>query len=70
MAESEKTRYLRSLGIDIKIGHSAMNVAPDIQFVVRTAAVRDDNPEIVEAKARGVPVFEARAGLGRDHEGL
>lgn len=35
MAESDKTRYLRSLGIDIKIGHSAMNVAPDIQFVVR-----------------------------------
>ncbi|MFR5780660.1 MAG: Mur ligase domain-containing protein [Oscillospiraceae bacterium] len=30
MAESDKTRYLRSLGIDIKIGHSAMNVAPDI----------------------------------------
>ena len=64
MAESEKTRYLRSLGIDIKIGHSAMNVAPDIQFVVRTAAVRDDNPEIVEAKARGVPVFERAQAWG------
>ncbi len=64
MAESDKTRYLRSLGIDIKIGHSAMNVAPDIQFVVRTAAVRDDNPEIVEAKARGVPVFERAQAWG------
>ena len=42
MAESEKTQHLRSLGIEVKIGHSAMNVAPDIQFVVRTAAVRDD----------------------------
>ena len=71
MAESEKTRYLRSLGIDIKIGHSAMNVAPDIQFVVRTAAVRDDNPEIVEAKARGVPVFERAQAWGaimRDYD--
>ena len=46
MAESEKTRYLRSLGIDIKIGHSAMNVAPDIQFVVRTAAVHDDELDV------------------------
>lgn len=64
MAESEKTRYLRTLGIDIKIGHSAMNVAPDIQFVVRTAAVHDDNPEIVEAKARGVPVFERAQAWG------
>ncbi len=64
MAESDKTRYLRSLGIDIKIGHSAMNVAPDIQFVVRTAAVHDDNPEIVEARARGVPVFERAQAWG------
>ena len=71
MAESEKTRYLRTLGIDIKIGHSAMNVAPDIQFVVRTAAVHDDNPEIVEAKARGVPVFERAQAWGaimRDYD--
>ena len=64
MAESDKTRYLRSLGIDIKIGHSAMNVAPDIQFVVRTAAVHDDNPEIVEARARGVPIFERAQAWG------
>ena len=71
MAESEKTRYLRSLGIDIKIGHSAMNVAPDIQFVVRTAAVHDDNPEIVEARARGVPIFERAQAWGaimRDYD--
>ena len=58
MAESEKTEHLRSLGIEVKIGHRAMNVAPDIQFVIRTAAVRDDNCEIVEARARGIPVFE------------
>ena len=71
MAESEKTRYLRSLGIDIKIGHSAMNVAPDIQFVVRTAAVHDDNPERVEARARGVPIFERAQAWGaimRDYD--
>ena len=41
-----------------------MNVAPDIQFVVRTAAVHDDNPEIVEARARGVPVFERAEAWG------
>lgn len=64
MAESEKTRHLRSLGIDVKIGHNAMNVAPDIQFVVRTAAVHDDNSEIVEARARGIPVFERAEAWG------
>ncbi|MEG1789459.1 MAG: UDP-N-acetylmuramate--L-alanine ligase [Oscillospiraceae bacterium] len=64
MSESEKTMHLRSLGIEVKIGHSAMNVAADIQFVVRTAAVRDDNPEVAEAKARGVPVFERADAWG------
>ena len=46
MAESDKTRYLRSLGIDIKIGHSAMNVAPDIQFVVMHRGGADDELDI------------------------
>ena len=64
MSESEKTEHLRALGIDVKIGHSAMNVAPDIQFIVRTAAVHDENPEIVEARARGIPVFERAEAWG------
>lgn len=71
MAESEKTEHLRELGIQVKIGHSAMNVAADIQFVVRTAAVHDDNPEIVEARARGIPVFERAQAWGsimKDYE--
>ena len=64
MSESEKTEHLRALGIDVKIGHSAMNVAPDSQFIVRTAAVHDENPEIVEARARGIPVFERAEAWG------
>ncbi len=64
MAESEKTAHLRSLGIDVKIGHSAENLAPDTDFVIRTAAVRDDNPEIVAAHARGIPVFERTQAWG------
>ncbi len=71
MIESEKTKHLRSLGVEVKIGHSAMNLSPDIQFVVRTAAVHDDNPEIVEARARGISVFERAEAWGaimRDYE--
>ena len=44
IAESEKTGHLRSLGIGVNIGHSAENITKDMDFVVRTAAVRDDNP--------------------------
>ena len=64
MSESEKTAHLRELGITVKIGHSAMNVAADVQFIVRTAAVHDDNPEIVEGRARGIPVFERAEAWG------
>ncbi|NCC67903.1 MAG: UDP-N-acetylmuramate--L-alanine ligase [Clostridia bacterium] len=64
MTESEKTGHLESLGVEVKIGHAAENVAADAQFVVRTAAVHDDNPEIVEAHLRNIPVFERAQAWG------
>lgn len=64
MAESEKTDYLETLGIEVKIGHAAENVAADARFVVRTAAVHDDNPEIIEAHLRNIPVFERAQAWG------
>ena len=63
-SESEKTAHLRSLGIKISIGHSAENIAQDTDFVVRTAAVHDENPEIVAAKERAIPVFERTQAWG------
>jgi len=64
MNESEKTEHLRSLGVTVKIGHAAENLAPDTEFVVRTAAVHDDNPEIKAARERGIPVFERTQAWG------
>ena len=58
MCESDNTLTLRERGIPIHIGHSAANVTDDIEFVIRTAAVHDDNPEVHEAHRRGIPVFE------------
>ena len=58
MSESEKTRHLRSMGVEVSIGHAAENLGADTDFVVRTAAVHDENPEIVAAHERGIPVFE------------
>jgi UDP-N-acetylmuramate--alanine ligase len=54
---------LRSLGIDVSIGHSAANVA-GADFVIRTAAARDDNVEIAYARETGVPVFERSQAWG------
>jgi UDP-N-acetylmuramate--alanine ligase len=53
---SEVTRRLESLGVEFKEGHQAENVG-DADVVVRSTAVRDDNPEIVEARRRSVPVI-------------
>ena len=57
MSESDNTLTLRERGIPIHIGHSAANVTDDIEFVIRTAAVHDDNPEVHEAHRRGINSF-------------
>ncbi len=48
---------LRSLGITVYMGQRAENIG-DAQMVVYTAALLSDNPELVAAKASGVPTFE------------
>ena len=64
MSEGENVLNLRAKGIEVSIGHRAENLTPDVDFIVRTAAVHDDNPEIVEAKRRGIPVFERTEAWG------
>lgn len=62
--ESDKVEALRKKGISINIGHSADNVDEDTDFVVRTAAVHDENAEIVAAHRMGIPVFERTQAWG------
>ncbi|MCD8117583.1 MAG: UDP-N-acetylmuramate--L-alanine ligase [Oscillospiraceae bacterium] len=64
MQRSEKVSHLESRGIWVNIGHRSENILPEIDFVVRTAAVRDDNPEIQAARALGIPVFERTQAWG------
>lgn len=64
IAESERTSHLREKGIVISIGHDAANITSDIDFVVRTAAAHDENPEIVRAHEMGIPVFERTQAWG------
>ena len=63
MSESGTVRHLRSLGIDVAIGHSAENLG-DCDLIIRTAAIHDSNPEIAGAIARGIPVFERAEAWG------
>lgn len=52
------TDELEKLGINIQIGpHSARNIPAKTDLVIRTQAASDDNPEIIEAGQRGIPVM-------------
>ena len=55
LAASAVTRRLAGLGVDVRIGHAAGNVA-DADAVVFSTAVAADNPEVSAARERGVPV--------------
>ena len=63
MTESNAVKNLRAKGISISIGHNAENLG-DCDFVIRTAAVHDSNPEIAGAVARGIPVYERAQAWG------
>ena len=64
MNENPNVMSLRAHGIHVHVGHDAANITDDIEFVVRTAAVHDDNPEIVRAHELGIPVFERTQAWG------
>jgi UDP-N-acetylmuramate--alanine ligase len=55
VADSYNVQRLRDRGIDVAIGHDARNLA-DAAVVVVSSAIKRDNPELVEARARGLPV--------------
>src|SRR5918911_966001 len=56
LKRSSVTDRLVELGVDFREGHRAENVG-DAQVVVRSTAVRDDNPEVVAARELLVPVI-------------
>jgi len=62
-AESDMTRKLAASGIKVYRGHDAANVA-GADAVIYTGAVNEQNPEIAEAKRRGLPIIYRADALG------
>ena len=60
-ARSQTTERLATLGVSVQAGHEAAHVG-DADVVVFSSAVKADNPELAEARARGIPVI-ARAEM-------
>ena len=63
LADGANTRRLAELGIKVHIGHRADNVG-NAQVVVVSSAVKKDNPEVMAARARLVPVVRRAEMLG------
>ena len=61
--ESDTLERVRSYGIPVHMGHRAENIG-DAQLVVYTAAVKQDNPELIAAREKGVPTVERSVLLG------
>ncbi len=56
MKESRYTRALTQAGVAVAIGHEASALGdPDV--VVVSSAIREDNPELVEARKRGIEIW-------------
>ncbi|HEY6247354.1 MAG TPA: UDP-N-acetylmuramate--L-alanine ligase [Pyrinomonadaceae bacterium] len=56
LKSSSVTDRLQQMGVEIFEGHAAENVGQP-HVVVRSTAVRDENPEIIEAHRRSIPVI-------------
>jgi UDP-N-acetylmuramate--alanine ligase len=63
IADSPVLDDLRGLGVRISIGHDPENV-DGASLLVTTAAARSENPELVEATRRSIPIIKRAKLLG------
>ncbi|NJN79250.1 MAG: hypothetical protein HC797_01550 [Anaerolineales bacterium] len=55
---------LQSEGVTIYIGHHPRNIS-GADWVVRSSAIKEDNPEVEAAKRAGIPVYKRADLLGQ-----
>ena len=62
--ENDNVKRLKSLNIDINIGHDPDNLGKNIDVLVYSSAVPIENPEIIRARQKGIPVIRRAEMLG------
>lgn len=63
MQESDNINYLKSIGINITIGHN-VDLLKDIDLIIYTAAIADNDPELIFARKHNIECVERAAFLG------
>jgi len=72
LAEAVTVQRLRQLGVPVVVGHAASHVG-DADLLVYSSAIRGDNPELLEAQRRAIPIItrgEMLAEVMRLQEGV
>ncbi len=62
--KSKQTDWVEKQGIKVNIGQVEDNITKDIDLIVYTAAVKEDNPEMVKARKLGIKCVERGEFLG------
>lgn len=65
MSESDIVKTLRAKGAEIAIGQKKENITSDIDVVVYTAAIREDNEEYMACVEAGIPMLKRAELLGQ-----
>ncbi len=56
IVDSKYVDKLRKLGAEVFIGQKAENV-PNDAIIIKSTAIRDNNPEVIRAKELGLPIY-------------
>lgn len=65
LRSTDVTQTLETLGAQLFIGHCESNVGPDVETVIYSSAVDYDNPELAEARSRGLEIISRGQCLAR-----
>ncbi|MGY8787632.1 MAG: UDP-N-acetylmuramate--L-alanine ligase, partial [Fidelibacterota bacterium] len=63
ISENDNVIRLKKIGIDVNIGHDPANVS-DSDVLVYSSAIPLENPEIMKARQKGIPVIRRAEMLG------
>jgi len=65
LQEGAATQRLADMGADIFIGHDAANIGHDPDLVIISTAIGENNPELIEARRRGLEIIKRGQMLAR-----
>jgi len=57
LKENYLTQKIRDAGITYFVGHDEKNLSEDVSLVVETSIIKNNNPEILKAQKRNVPIL-------------